>query len=121
MNPDGVFEFGDFRLDVQEKLLLRNGQPVPLPPKVFDTLVVLLRHNGHLLPKEQLIKEVWPDTFVEEVNLAVNVSTLRKVLGDSDGENTFIETVPKRGYRFVAPVKDLTGADDELVVQRQVR
>jgi len=123
MNPreQDLFEFGPFRLDAAERMLLRNGQPVLLAPKVFDTLVVLLRHRGHLLEKNQLMKEVWPDTFVEEVNLAVNISTLRKTLGESEDGRPFIETVPKRGYRFVAASEVPDGSDDELVIQNRIR
>ncbi|PWT89312.1 MAG: hypothetical protein C5B55_11620, partial [Blastocatellia bacterium] len=101
------FEFGRFRLDETERLLLCDGKSVSLAPKVFDTLVALVRRSGHLIEKDQLMSEVWPDTFVEEVNLAVNISTLRKILGDTDDGESFIETVPKKGYRFVAPVKVL--------------
>ena len=115
------FEFGPFRLDAAERMLLRNGQPVLLAPKVFDTLVVLLRHRGHLLEKNQLMKEVWPDTFVEEVNLAVNISTLRKTLGESEGGRPFIETVPKRGYRFVAALSEVQDGGDELIIQNRIR
>src|SRR5262245_24661835 len=124
MNPSeqDLFEFGPFRLDAAERTLLRNGQPVLLAPKVFDTLVVLLRHRGHLLEKNQLMKEVWPETFVEEVNLAVNISTLRKTLGESGDGRPFIETVPKRGYRFVAAISEVPdGSDDELVIQNRIR
>jgi DNA-binding winged helix-turn-helix (wHTH) protein/TolB-like protein len=116
-----IFEFGQFRLDATERMLSRNGEPLPLAPKVFDTLVVLVRHRGHLLEKNELMEEVWPDTFVEEINLAVNISTLRKVLGESDHGRPFIETVPKRGYRFVAEVSEPSGASDEIIIHNRVR
>ena len=115
-----IFEFGQFRLDEEERILSRNGEPLPLAPKVFDTLVVLVRHRGHLLEKNKLMEEVWPDTFVEEINLAVNISTLRKVLGESDSGRPFIETVPKRGYRFVAEVSE-PSYQSELVIHNRVR
>jgi len=115
-----IFEFGPFHLDASERMLLRNGEPLPLAPKVFDTLVALVRHRGHLLEKNQLMEEVWPDTFVEEINLAVNISTLRKVLGESDNGRPFIETVPKRGYRFVAEVSE-PSYPDELVIHNRLR
>ena len=115
-----IFEFGQFRLDAEERILSRNGEPLPLAPKVFDTLVALVRHRGHLLEKNKLMEEVWPDTFVEEINLAVNISTLRKVLGESDSGRPFIETVPKRGYRFVAEVSE-PSYQSELVIHNRVR
>src|SRR5215831_932170 len=115
-----IFEFGQFRLDATERILARNGEQLPLAPKVFDTLVVLVRHRGHLLEKNQLMEEVWPDTFVEEINLAVNISTLRKILGASDDGRPFIETVPKRGYRFVAEVSE-PSYQSELIIHNRVR
>ncbi|MEW6129614.1 MAG: winged helix-turn-helix domain-containing protein [Acidobacteriota bacterium] len=99
-----LYEFGDYQLDVGEQLLLRNGEVVPLKAKVFDTLVLLVENAGRLLEKEWLMRELWPQSFVEEVNLNVNISTLRKVLGESATKPQYIETVPKRGYRFVAQV-----------------
>jgi Tol biopolymer transport system component/DNA-binding winged helix-turn-helix (wHTH) protein len=99
-----TFHFGTFSLDDAERSLLRGGLPVVLTPKAFDLLVVLVRNAGHLISKEDLLREVWPDSFVEEVNLSVNISALRKALGDDQETNKLIETVPKRGYRFVEPV-----------------
>lgn len=101
--PKHIYEFGSYRLDAAERLLLRAGEPVPLQPKVFDLLRVLVEHQGHLLEKDELMKLVWPDAIVEEANLANNISILRKTLSEN-GER-FIETVPKRGYRFVADVR----------------
>lgn len=97
-------EFGPFRLDPPERLLLRDGQPVPLSPKAYDLLVTLVAHAGHLMTKDDLLKEVWPGTFVEEGNLSYTVSLLRKALGDDSEPYRYIETVPKRGYRFKEPV-----------------
>jgi DNA-binding winged helix-turn-helix (wHTH) protein len=77
-DPYRIYEFGPFRLEVAEHLLLRNGETIPLQPKVFELLLVLVKHSGHLLGKDELLKAVWPDTVVEEVNLANNVSILRK-------------------------------------------
>src|ERR1044071_515677 len=99
-----IYEFGAFRLDPQERQLLRNGVPVPLPPKVYDTLLVLVENSGHTIEKEALMKAVWPDIFVEEANLTVNISALRKALGENVSEHRYIETVPRRGYRFVPTV-----------------
>jgi TolB-like protein/DNA-binding winged helix-turn-helix (wHTH) protein/Flp pilus assembly protein TadD len=104
-----LYEFGSFRLDAGERLLLRAGESVPLTPKAFDLLLALVKEPGHLLEKDVLMKTVWPDSFVEENNLADNISRLRKALNDGDNGQRFIETVPKRGYRFVADVKEVNG------------
>ncbi len=101
-----VYEFGSFRIDAAERQLLRDNQPVPLPPKVFDVLLVLVENSGHIVGKDELMKTVWSDTFVEEANLTVNISALRKVLTATSPEQQFIETIPKRGYRFIAPVSE---------------
>ena len=102
-----LYEFGPFRLEPAEHLLLRNGQVIPLPPKVFDTLLVLVQSSGHLVDKDELLRRVWPDTFVEEGNLTKNIFALRKILEGGRENEKFIETIPKRGYRFVAPVTEL--------------
>jgi DNA-binding winged helix-turn-helix (wHTH) protein len=99
-----VHEFGLFRLDSAERLLLRDGQPVSLTPKAFDLLVYLVDHAGRLVTKQALMSELWPNSFVEESNLTFTVSALRKALGDGQDGEQFIQTVPTRGYRFVAPV-----------------
>lgn len=110
----GLFEFGPFRLEASERRLWRDGtELVQLPPKVFDLLVLLVENRGRLLDKSFLLESLWPGTFVEEANLSVNVSLLRKALGDGAG-GTYIETVPKRGYRFVANVTEVTGPAEEL-------
>ncbi len=96
------YEFGRFRLKVAERLLLRDGELIPLTPKVFDILVTLVEHGGQVVSKDELMKRVWPNTFVEEGNLTQNISLLRKALGETPGGAQFIETVPRRGYRFVA-------------------
>ena len=96
------FEFGPFRLEPAERRLLRHGDPVALPPKAFDLLVVLVEHGDRLLRKEDLMERLWPGTFVEEVNLAQNISAIRRVLGGS--REAYIQTVAGTGYRFVAPV-----------------
>src|SRR5881392_2890527 len=99
------YEFGRFRLKADERVLLREQKLVPLTPKAFDILLALLENDGRIVPKDDLMKKVWPKTFVEEGNLTQNVSLLRKALGESADGPQFIETVPRRGYRFVAPVK----------------
>jgi DNA-binding winged helix-turn-helix (wHTH) protein len=91
---------------------MRDGQLVPLTPKAVDTLVALIAAAGRIMEKEELIKTVWPDSFVEEGGLARNVSALRKALGDTE-EERYIETIPKRGYRFVAPVTILDPAQEQ--------
>jgi DNA-binding winged helix-turn-helix (wHTH) protein/TolB-like protein/Tfp pilus assembly protein PilF len=100
-----LFEFGAFRLDAQERLLLRDGDLVPLTPKAFDMLLALVENSGRLLGKQELMQRLWPDSFVEEGSLAQNISLLRRALGESSEGQKFIETVPRRGYRFVASVK----------------
>ena len=105
-SPRLCYVFGQFRLDSVDKVLLKDEQPVPLTPKAIDTLLALVARHGHLVTKEELLQRVWPDAFVEENNLAQNISMLRRVLGEAVGAERFIETVPKRGYRFVAPVTE---------------
>jgi len=100
------YEFGRFRLDAAERVLLRDSEFVPLTPKVFDILLALVERGGRIVEKDELMKRVWPDTFVEEGNLTQNVSVLRKALGESSGGPQFIETIPRRGYRFVGTVRE---------------
>jgi DNA-binding winged helix-turn-helix (wHTH) protein/TolB-like protein/Flp pilus assembly protein TadD len=109
----GLFEFGPYRLETAERRLWRNRtELVQLPPKVFDLLVLLVENRGRLLDKSFILQSLWPGTFVEEANLSVNVSLLRKVLGDGAGA-TYIETVPKRGYRFVADVSEIVPEQEQ--------
>jgi TolB-like protein/Tfp pilus assembly protein PilF len=103
--PSGLYDFEDFRVDVSKRLLFRQGQPVHLRPRVFDTLLVLIQHKGDVISKDDLMRAVWPDTAVEENNLSQNISTLRRVLGENRGENRYIATVPGQGYRFIPPVE----------------
>src|SRR6267378_3374617 len=112
-NPQVAYEFGAFTLFPAEKRLLCDGKAVALAPKVFDTLVLLVENPGRLIQKEELLQALWPDSFVEEVALAHNVSQLRKALRDTTEQPRFIETVPKRGYRFIAAVRQM----DKLAVQ----
>ena len=95
------YVFGPFSLDASSRLLLRDGQPVSLPPKAVETLIVLVENAGQLVDKDELMKKVWPDTFVEEGNLTKNIFVLRKALEEIEGDKEYIETIPKRGYRFV--------------------
>jgi serine/threonine protein kinase len=105
------YAFGPFRLDAEKRVLVRDGTPVPLAPKAAEALLVLVENAGHLVDKDDLMKRVWPDAFVEEGNLNKNIFFLRKVLGEWDGGREYIETVPKRGFRFVAPVNEVTHAE----------
>jgi TolB-like protein/DNA-binding winged helix-turn-helix (wHTH) protein len=108
------YEFGPFRVDTLKRLLLRDGQTVPLTAKAFDTLLTFVQHSGQDLDKDELIRAVWPDTIVEENNLTQNVSALRKALGESKSEHRYIVTIPGRGYRFVAAVKEVGDAPAEM-------
>ena len=107
-NKHEIYEFGPFRLEPAERKLLRGCEVVALTPKVFDMLVMLVRKNGHLMEKDELIQLLWPDSFVEEGNLSNNVFVLRKALGN---DYEYIETVPRRGYRFVGAVRQPPGAE----------
>ncbi len=103
-----IYEFGEFRIDAAKRLLLRrNGEIIPLTPKIFDTLLYLARNNGKVIEKDELMREIWMDTIVEENNLNKNISVLRRVLGEKPGEHRFIVTVPGQGYEFVAEVRPL--------------
>jgi DNA-binding winged helix-turn-helix (wHTH) protein/TolB-like protein/Tfp pilus assembly protein PilF len=95
------YELGPFRIDVANRLLLRDGEPLPLTPKAVDTLLALVQHSGQVLNKEELMKLVWPDTVVEEGNLTQNIYLLRKTLSEGSNGRNYIETIPRRGYRFV--------------------
>ena len=102
--PDAIYTFGTFHLDTVRRELLQGGQPVAITAKVFDTLLVLVRHAGRVVPKEELLRQVWPDSFVEERNLTQNVFVLRRLLGDRQSPVRTIVTVPGRGYLFAAAV-----------------
>lgn len=115
MNGEGkhFYQFKSFRLDVAERQLLHDNLPVSLTPKAFDVLAVLVERGGHLVEKDEFLRIVWEDSFVEESTVARTVHTLRRVLGEDD-ENKFIETVPKKGYRFVAEVDKVAEAKETL-------
>src|SRR5579872_2562231 len=105
-----IYRCGPFEIDLEQRLLLRAGDSVPLTPKAFDTLAVLIARRGKVVEKAELLRLIWPDTFVEENNLTQNISALRKVFGEGD----YIETIPRRGYRFMKVVEDVskTGTPD---------
>jgi TolB-like protein/Tfp pilus assembly protein PilF len=113
------YEFGPFRVDPVQRLLWRDGQLVPLMPKLFDTLLLLVENNGQVLEKGELMQELWPDSFVEEGSLSHNVSVLRKLLGTGSGQ--YIETLPRRGYRFTPDVRQVPNAELNLIVRRRTR
>jgi DNA-binding winged helix-turn-helix (wHTH) protein/TolB-like protein/Tfp pilus assembly protein PilF len=106
LNAKHFYEFGPFYLEPTEHLLLQADRPVSLTPKAFELLVFLVQNSGRLVTKDQIMKAVWPDSFVEEANLTVWISVLRKALGDREGGPHYIETVPKKGYRFTAEVRE---------------
>jgi DNA-binding winged helix-turn-helix (wHTH) protein len=112
----GQFEFGAYRLDVHSRMLFREGVHVALPPKVAELLVALVQAAGRVLTREELLLRLWPDTVVEEGSLTSHISLLRKALGERPKVQDFIETLPKRGYRFASSVKRLaSGARDSGV------
>lgn len=117
-NPQ-FYEFGEFRLDARERSLKRGEQFLPLAPKVFDTLFLLVKRHGHIVSKQEMMDLVWADAFVEESNLSQNIYTLRRVLGtDADGNN-FIENISRRGYRFTASVKICGNGQPEILTDTQ--
>jgi len=113
---NGLYQFGPFRLESRERRLLKEGSAIGLPPKVFDTLRLLVENAGHVVTKGELMAALWPETAVEEGNLTKNVWLIRKALGEAEGENRYIETVPKAGYRFVASVRQAA----ETSLQRSI-
>jgi TolB-like protein/DNA-binding winged helix-turn-helix (wHTH) protein/cytochrome c-type biogenesis protein CcmH/NrfG len=116
-----IYEFGEFRLDAAKRLLWRlDGTPVPLTPRVFDTLLFMLENHDSVLDKERIMEAIWPDSIVEENNLAQAIWKLRQVFGETPGSHSYIVTVPGRGYRFVAEVKELTGSAAVVATQEPV-
>ncbi len=116
LTEKGVYEFGDFRLDTGDRAIESAGRPLSVAPKALDLLIVLVENRGRIVDKEELMKKVWPDTFVEDNNLAFNISVLRKLFGESGAAPRYIETIPKRGYRFIVNVVrvDIVRVPDEL-------
>src|SRR6516225_5504980 len=113
--PKELYEFGPFRVDPEKEVLQRDGNPIPLQPKTFQVLLVLVRHNQELVTKDDLMKAVWPDTFVEEANLSRNIFMLRKALGESPQDHRYIVTVPGRGYRLAESVRLVSDQEVSLV------
>jgi DNA-binding winged helix-turn-helix (wHTH) protein/Tfp pilus assembly protein PilF len=118
---NSAYEFGRFRLVPSERLLLRDEEPVVLKPKAFDTLVILVEHSGHIVKKDELIKMVWPDAFVEESNLNHYISILRKALNEGSDGDGYIETIRRHGFRFTADVRRVAGEDVKVIWQRRTR
>jgi DNA-binding winged helix-turn-helix (wHTH) protein/Tol biopolymer transport system component len=114
------YQFGDFRLDTGERVLLRDGEFVAITPKVFDTLCVLIENAGRIVEKDELIERIWHERFVQENNLTFNIKMLRKALGDSANEPRFIETIPRRGYRFIGKVEEIPEGADETAVKPEI-
>src|SRR5690348_2009947 len=104
------YRFGDFIVDTDQKLLLRQDKELPLTPKLFETLLILVENSGRIVQKEQFMQRLWPHSFVEEANLTSNIQQLRKSLGDNARHPQYIETVTKRGYRFIAEVHRVEAA-----------
>ena len=123
MNHPSVsqYEFGPFRLNPIERMLQRSGQSIPLAHKVFDTLILLVQNSGHMMGKDKLMEMIWPDSFVEETNLAQNISILRKALGEGVEGTKYIETIPKLGYRFIAPVREVANEPSSLIIRERTR
>jgi Tol biopolymer transport system component/DNA-binding winged helix-turn-helix (wHTH) protein len=115
------YEFGPYRVDPDQRVLLRDNQPVPLQPKAFETLLVLIQHSQKVVLKDDLMKSLWPDSFVEESNLSQNIFVLRKALGDTGTGERYIVTLPGRGYRFAADVKEVNTGDVDLAVESHTR
>src|SRR5271165_4342011 len=111
------FRFGDFRLYPAEHLLLRDETPLPLAPKAFDILLYLVQNSGHLVKRDALMEAIWPDSFVEETNITVNISLLRKALGTMADGQPYIETVPRKGYRFNGGVTECEEPDEPRTEQ----
>src|SRR4029450_11548334 len=112
-SPNDSYSFGPFRLETRERRLLRESQAVPLTDKAFDLLEALVKRPGRLLHKEELMRLVWPDAAVEENNLTVTMSALRKALGEGPTDRHYVETVPRHGYRFVADVREVGQGEAE--------
>src|SRR4026208_1758948 len=109
-----IHRFSDFTIDIEQRVLLRGGKAIPMAPKVFDTLLALVENHGRIVLKEDLMKRLWPDTFVEEANLTFNIQQLRKSLGDNARDPIYIQTIARRGYRFIAAVESLSSDNNEV-------
>ncbi|WP_433965875.1 winged helix-turn-helix domain-containing protein [Tunturiibacter gelidiferens] len=111
-----LYEFGPFQVDPDRQVLLRENQPVAITPKAFETLLILVRHSREVVSKDELMKAVWPDSFVEEANLSQNIFRIRKALGVAPGDERYIVTLPGRGYRFAAQVREVVLDGEDLII-----
>src|SRR5215472_11077114 len=118
--PRPLYEFGEFRLDAAERLLLRDGETLSLTPKIFDTLLLLVEDHGRLIKKDEFMQRLWPGTYVSEDTLAHNISVIRKVLADGSNGQTLIATVSKVGYRFVATVREFPALERDPAQKKPV-
>jgi DNA-binding winged helix-turn-helix (wHTH) protein len=114
MKEKHFYDFGRFRIDAGDRVLLRDGEIVPMTQKAFDVLFILVERRDRIVTKDELMNEVWPDTFVEEGNLAQNIYMLRKVLGETPAGDDYIKTVPRRGYRFAATINETWEGEREI-------
>ena len=121
LNTGHLFEFGPYVLDTAQHVLLRGGNPVQLTPKTYDLLLILVENGGRLLLKEELMKALWPDSYVEDSNLTQQISAVRKALGESAGQDRYIVTVPGRGYRFAAEVNSGGAVKTEIRSRKFLR
>ena len=119
--PKVLYEFGPFRVDPDKQVLLRENQPIAITPKAFETLLILVRHSREVVSKDELMKALWPDAFVEEANLSQNIFMLRKALGDTPEDRRYIVTLPGRGYRFAEEVRTLRQDGEDLVIESRSR
>src|SRR5262249_14783888 len=113
-----VYKFDSFIVDVDERVLLRDGRMLPMTPKVFETLFLLVRNQGSIVTKEKMLTTLWPDVFVEESNVTFNIRMLRKALGDTKQSSLYIETIPRRGYRFKTQVREVVEEDGGVEIAR---
>ncbi len=119
--PKVLYEFGPFRVDPEKQVLLRDNQPVSITPKTFETLLVLVRHSREVVSKDDLMKELWPDAFVEEANLSQNIFMLRKALGDTPEDRRYIVTLPGKGYRFLSEVRTVAQDGEDVIIASRSR
>src|ERR1700722_16722862 len=111
MKPEGIFKFGEFQVDALARTLRREEETVTLNRRAFDVLLYLVQNPGRVLTRDELLKNVWPDTFVDENSLAQSISVLRRALEEKPGDNSYVVTLPGRGYQFVSPVQVIVPED----------
>src|SRR4029450_889513 len=109
-----IHRFSDFTIDIEQKVLLRGGKAIPIAPKVFETLLALVENHGRIVLKEELMKRLWPDTFVEESNLTFNIQQLRKSLGDKASSPIYLQIIPRRGFSLFRGVRHCSADSSEV-------